>query len=68
MNISCHIPIITDDHINEAIKLENLIPRAAKMIPKGEFEVKIATDDFIGYIDLLAPVTMFHEFRSSKSI
>lgn len=54
-------PIITDDHINEAIKLENLIPRATKLIPKGEFEVKIATDDFIGYIDLLAPVTMFHD-------
>lgn len=54
-------PIITDDHINEAMKLENLIPRAAKLIPKGEFEVKIATDDFIGYIDLLTPVTMFHD-------
>jgi phage nucleotide-binding protein len=54
-------PIITDDHINEAMKLENLIPRAAKLIPKGNFEVKISTEDFIGYIDLLAPVTMFHE-------
>lgn len=54
-------PVITDDHINEAIKLENLIPRAAKLLPKGKFEVKISTEDFIGYIDLLAPVTMFHD-------
>lgn len=54
-------PVITDDHINEAMKLENLIPRAAKLIPKGDFEVKISTEDFIGYIDLLAPVTMFHD-------
>jgi len=54
-------PIITDDHINEAMKLESLIPRAAKLIPKGDFEVKISTEDFIGYIDLLAPVTMFHD-------
>lgn len=54
-------PIITDDHINEAIKLEYLIPRASKLLPKGEFEVKISTEDFIGYIDLLAPVTMFHD-------
>lgn len=54
-------PIITDDHINEAMKLEYLIPRAKAMLPKGDFEVKISTDDFIGFIDLLAPVTMFHE-------
>ena len=48
-------PVITDNHINEAMKLEVMIPRAAKMIPKGEFEVEIAHDDFIGFIDLLAP-------------
>jgi phage nucleotide-binding protein len=54
-------PIITDDHINEVIKLEYLIPRASKLLPKGEFEVKISTEDFIGYIDLLAPVIMFHD-------
>jgi len=54
-------PIITDDHINEAMKLEYLIPRAKAMLPKGNFEVKISTDDFIGFIDLLAPVTMFHD-------
>lgn len=50
-------PVITDEHINEAIKLEVMIPRAAKKIPKGEFEVEIKDDDFIGFIDLLAPVT-----------
>ena len=54
-------PIITDDHINEAMKLEYLIPKAAKLIPKGSFEVKISTEDFIGYLDLLAPVTMFRD-------
>ena len=50
-------PVITDDHINEAMKLEVLIPRAAKKIPKGLFEVEIKDDDFVGFIDLLAPVT-----------
>ncbi|NCB34063.1 MAG: NTP-binding protein [Erysipelotrichia bacterium] len=54
-------PIITDDHINEAMKLEKLISKAAKMIPKGEFEVPIPTADFTGFIDLLAPVTGFHD-------
>lgn len=49
-------PIITDNHINEAIKLQTVIPKAAAMIPKGEFEVKISNDYFTGFIDLLAPV------------
>lgn len=52
-------PIITDDHINEAMKLECLIPKAKATIPKGEFEVKLENEHFIGFIDLLAPATVF---------
>ena len=48
-------PVISDSHINEAMKLEVMIPKAAAMIPSGEHEVKIEDDDFIGFIDLLAP-------------
>ncbi len=48
-------PVITDDHVNEAIKLSILILKAAKVIPKGFNEVKIENEDFIGFIDLLAP-------------
>lgn len=48
-------PVISDAHINEAMKLEVMIPKAAAMIPSGEHEVKIEDDDFIGFIDLLAP-------------
>lgn len=47
-------PIITDEHINEMIKLEKLIPMVKAAIPeKGEHEVKISDDDFVGYIDYL---------------
>lgn len=52
-------PIITDRHIEEAMKLEKVIPKAAVMIPQGEFEVKIENEHFIGFIDLLAPATVF---------
>lgn len=52
-------PVITDAHVNEAIKLEAVIPKAAELIPKGEYEVKLENDDFIGFIDLLAPATIF---------
>ena len=49
-------PIITDEHINEAIKLEVMIPKAKAMIPDGQNEVLIDDPDFKGFIDLLVPV------------
>ena len=49
-------PIITDDHINEAIKLEVMIPKAKSMIPYGKNEVLIDDPDFKGFIDLLVPI------------
>lgn len=48
-------PIITDAHINEATKLEYIVPKAKAMLPDGQYEVKIEDEDFIGYIDLLTP-------------
>ena len=54
-------PVITDEHINEAMKLEVMILKAAKKIPKGMYEVEISDEDFHGFIDLLAPVTGFHD-------
>jgi phage nucleotide-binding protein len=53
-------PVITDAHINEVMKLEVMIPKAKEKIPNGEFEVNISDDDFVGFIDLLSPVTGFH--------
>lgn len=50
-------PVITDDHINEMIKLEALIPKAKALLPPGgRFEVPIGDADFIGFIDYLVPV------------
>ena len=43
-------PVITDEHINEAMKLEVMIPKVAQKIPKGQFEVEISDDDFKGFI------------------
>jgi len=47
--------IIDDNHINEAIKLEHVIPRAAAMLPLGEHELEINNEHFKGFIDLLTP-------------
>lgn len=50
-------PIISDEHINEMIKLESVIPLAREAIPKGgNFEVEIKNDDFHGFIDYLVPM------------
>lgn len=73
-------PIIDDSHINEAIKLEYLIPKAKAVLPSGEYEVEIKDVDFHGFIDLLAPATVFergvevpnlydiYDFKYSKNV
>ena len=38
-------PVISDLHINEAMKMEELIPK--EKLTGGRFEVKIDTEDFI---------------------
>ena len=49
-------PIITDEHINEIIKFETVIPLARAAIPPGgQFEVEIKDNDFHGFIDYLVP-------------
>ncbi|MED4061682.1 AAA family ATPase [Priestia megaterium] len=51
-------PIITDRHIEEALKLEYWLPKIKEAIPAGGLhEIEIADgDNFIGFIDYLVPV------------
>jgi len=50
------LPIITDEHINEIIKFETVIPLARAAIPPGgQFEFEIKDNDFHGFIDYLIP-------------
>ena len=52
-----HYPILFDEHYNEIMKLEFLIPLVRKALPSGgEFEVPVLDKDFIGFIDYLLPV------------
>lgn len=46
--------MLTTEHYNEIIKLEVLIPKAKALLPDGEHEVKIETEDYVGFIDHLA--------------
>ena len=51
-------PVINDNHVTEAIKLEYWIPKIKETIPAGGLhEIEIADgEDFVGYIDYLVPV------------
>lgn len=50
-------PILTDDHVNEMMKLEALIPKAKALLPPGgKFELPIGNADFIGFMDYLVPM------------
>ena len=45
-------PILTDDHVNEMMKLEAMIPKAKALLPPGgAFELPIGNADFIGFMD-----------------
>ena len=53
-------PVISDQHINEAIKLETMIPKVKEVIPEGEHEVFFQYGAFKGTIDLLVSVGKGH--------
>lgn len=57
-------PVITDDHINEAIKLEVMISKARQMLPDGQHEILIEDANFKGFIDLLVPVAEWDGLKS----
>lgn len=66
-------PIINNEHVNEAIKLEKIIRMMKEQLPSGgEFEVKINDPDFIGYIDYLIEVEPniydIYDFKYSNNI
>lgn len=65
-------PIIDDRHVEEAVKLEYVINEARRLLPNGLHEVKIETEDYLGYIDLLVPVGNntydLYDFKYSNNI
>lgn len=66
-------PVITDEHINEAMKLEIVIPMMKDKLPLGgEFEVEIDDVDFKGYIDYLVEVEPnvydIYDFKYSNNV
>lgn len=54
-------PVVTDEQINEVIKMEYWIPRMKKLIPEGLHEVPFENDVYKGTADLLVPVGFYKD-------
>lgn len=65
-------PSVTKAMVNEAIKLEILVDKAIKELPRGEYELQLDNDDFIGFIDLLFKVDDntydLYDFKYSNNV
>ena len=69
-------PLITDNHINEIIKIEMMLPKVFKFLEQFKdaeviHEYKIDTDTYIGYVDLIVKDgdrTLIIDFKYSNSI
>lgn len=55
--------VISDQHIDEEIKLRYLIPRVKERLPDGIHEVQVVDTNFMGTLDLLVPVDLTLEDR-----
>lgn len=66
--------ILGDEHYNEIIKLETVIPKVEKFInrDKAEFEIKLATDDFVGFVDYVGHINdrevKIYDFKYSNNV
>lgn len=65
-------PVITDQNVEEAIKLEAIIPKCKAVLPDGIYERKIECAEFIGFIDLLVEVEKgvydLYDFKYSNNV
>ena len=60
-------PIITDAHINEAMKIEVLAPKVKWLLPEGKHEVPLEDEEFKGFIDYLTNDEIF-DYKYSNNI
>ena len=63
-----HFNVLTDENINYIMQLEYQIPRVIDLLPEGgEHELKIETEDFVGFIDYVCGDTLY-DFKFSNNI
>lgn len=64
--------VITDANVNEAIKIETLVDKMKRVVPDGFHEVRIDSEDYVGFIDLLVPISSgtytMYDYKYSNNI
>ena len=63
-----HYNMLTDENYNYMIQIEHQIPKVLEILPPGgEHELKIDTDEYIGFVDYVCGDTLF-DFKFSNNI
>lgn len=63
-----HFNVLTDEIINYSMQLEYQIPKVIDLLPEGgEHELKLETDEFIGFVDYVCGDTLY-DFKFSNNI
>lgn len=63
-----HFNIITDDNMNWIQQIEYQVPRVIDLLPSGgEHELKIDTDEYIGFVDYVCGDTLY-DFKFSNNV
>lgn len=60
-------PVISDTHITEFMKVEVLLPKVLEVLPNGTHELKLETDEFVGFIDYITEDSIF-DYKYSNNV
>lgn len=60
-------PVASDEGVLELMKIEHWLPQLRERFRRGEFQVELKTDRFIGYIDYLEGEDLLVDFKYSNN-
>lgn len=71
-NYYSRYPIISDECINEVIKVEYMAPLVRQLLGVGTFEYRLSTSDFIGFVDYVEALPdgtfALYDFKYSNNV
>lgn len=71
-NYVAKFPVLTDEIVDEAVKISTLGEAVKAVLPDGEYETELSVDGFTGYMDLLVDVGCgfydLYDFKYSNNV
>ena len=62
-----HFYVVTDLVINWSLQLEYWIPKVKELLPPGRNEVRVSTNDYIGFVDYVSNDGTIYDYKFSNS-